>query len=308
MGPIKPIEARDTESGQVLMRSGIILAFFLEPFVYECSKALTSAFDRFLQAVPPDSLKWAVINATSEQWREVDPKVMKRIRDSLAPNGARKRKFTAFRVNDAGDEAPQYGFTLSDRDKDEEQPVSRTLVQMTFPPGAADEERVDAFYSLVAEFTAVLQPAYGYCAPALLPSDARQTAAFVEIRRVAQRFPGYDVAVNDLTQLDIDARVRGARWITMLGPALACALGGSDAMRRALPAQVEVRDVAGTTMIRAGRTPELGDVNRKLGTPLLRAVARVLEPVTLFGEINLLSYFANFDDDVLRRWERRFLD
>jgi hypothetical protein len=133
-------------------------------------------------------------------------------------------------------------------------------------------------------------------------------AAFMEIRHIAQRYPGYDVAVNDLTQLDIGARVRGARWITLLGPALAESLSGLDAIRAALPADVDVRDVAGIAMIRAGRTPELGDTNRKVEMPLLRAVARVLEPVTMFREVNLLSYFANFDDDALRRWERRFLD
>ena len=61
-------------------------------------------------------------------------------------------------------------------------------------------------------------------------------------------------------------------------------------------------------MIRAGTRPEIGDTNRNIDTPLLRAVARVLEKITLFIELNLLSYVANFDDDLLRRWERRFLD
>jgi hypothetical protein len=305
---MKSIEVKDPASGQVLVRNGIILVFFLETYVYECSGGLTSAFDRFVETVPVESLKWAVVNATSEEWRNADAKTVKRMRDSLAPSGARKRKFTAFRVNDFADEAPQYSFMISDRDKDEEQPVSRTLVQMTFPPSAANEDGVDIFCKLVSEFTALIKPSYGYCAPGLLASDARQAAAFVQIRHLARRYPGYDVAINDLTQLDIGPRVRGARWISLLGPDLVKALNGRDAIRKALPAAVEVRDIAGTLMIRAGRLPELGDANRRLETPLLRSVARVLEPVTMFGELNLRSYFANFDEDVLRRWERRFLD
>jgi hypothetical protein len=308
METIQPIEAKDPVSGQVLMRNGIILAFFLEPFVYECSEALTAAFDLFVATVPAGSLKWAVVSATSEQWREVDANIMQRMRDSLAPTGARKRKFTAFSVNDFGDEPPLYSFTLSDRDKEEDQPVSRTLVQMTFPLSTAEDGNADTLYSLVAEFTALLKPAYGYCAPGLLQGDTLQMASFAEIRGFALRYPGYDVAVNDLTQLDIGSRVRGARWITILGPDLTDKLGGPGAFRKTLPLEVEIRDVAGTTMIRSGRTPELGNTNRKQETPLLRAVARVLEPVTLFGEVNLLSYFANFDEDMLRRWERRFLD
>lgn len=308
MGTIKPIEVKDPVNGQVLMRNGVILVFFLEQFVHECSEALTAVFDRFVATVPTGNLKWAVVSATSEQWREVDAKVMQRMRDSLASNGARKRKFTAFTVNDFADEAPQYGFTLSDRDKEEEQPISRTLVQMTFPPSFVNEDKVDALCGLITEFTTLLRPAYGYCAPSLLPCDARKMAAFAEIRRVAPRHPGYDVAVNELTQLDIGSKVRGARWITLLGPTLAASIGGLDVIRKVLPAEVDVVNVAGTTLIRAGKTPELGDSNRKLGTPLLRAVARLLEPITLFGEVNLLSYYANFDEDVLSGWERRFLD
>jgi hypothetical protein len=71
---------------------------------------------------------------------------------------------------------------------------------------------------------------------------------------------------------------------------------------------VEVRQTGGVVIIQAGRVPELGDRNRQQDLPLLRAVARLLEPVTLFRELDLLSYFANFDEDLLQRWERRFLD
>ena len=114
--------------------------------------------------------------------------------------------------------------------------------------------------------------------------------------------------MNEMTQLDIGTRVRGARWVTLLGPGPLERLGGIGAIRKALPSTVEVCDVASIAMIRAGKTPELGDKNRKLDTPLLRALARVLEPITLFREVDLLSHFANFDEDLLDRWERRFLD
>lgn len=305
---IEPVQRIDATTGSIYVRNGVTLAFFLEQFVHECSEALTAVFDLFVRSVPPDTLKWAVVSATAEEWRAVDAVVMKRMRDSLAPEGARKRKFTAFQFNDYGDEAPQYGFTLSDRDKDKEQVDSLTLVQLTFPPSAVDEAHVDDLCALIAKITLSLRPVSGYCAPSLLPGDSRQSAAYAEIRSIALRHPGYDVAINEMTQLNIGKRVRGARWVTLLGDGPLERLGGIDALRKALPPEVEVRDVAGIGMIRAGKTPELGDKNRGVDTPLLRAVARVLEPITLFGEVDLLSNFAIFDEDLLQRWERRFLD
>ena len=60
-------------------------------------------------------------------------------------------------------------------------------------------------------------------------------------------------------------------------------------------------------MMRAGNVPEIGDRARKVGTPLLRLVAKVLRPVTAFKEIVLLRVFGH-DEEFLDKWERRFLD
>jgi hypothetical protein len=182
------------------------------------------------------------------------------------------------------------------------------LLQINFPASYADDDRVDALFSLVTTLAQRLEPVSGYCSPSLLPSDAHQSAAFLALRPLALRFPGYDVAMNDLAALELGDRVRGARWISLLGPAPLAALGGLDALRTALPKPIEVLDLAGTVAIRAGRLPEIGDVNRREDTPLLKAVARALEPITLFSEVDLLSHFADFDEELLSRWERRFLE
>jgi hypothetical protein len=49
-------------------------------------------------------------------------------------------------------------------------------------------------------------------------------------------------------------------------------------------------------------------VNKRQGTPLLREVAAALEPVSVFDDPALLGNFANHDEDLLKRWERRLLD
>lgn len=307
MTAIAPLERTVAETGVVCLRNGVTAAFFLDRFVHECSDALTEVFDRFVAFVPPGSIRQAVVSATSEEWRDADPAAMKRMRDSLAPAGAKKRKFTAFRFNDNGSEAPQYGFRLVDRDKDDEG-QSRTLVELTFPPSAVDEAHVEALVDLVMEFTAMLAPCYGYVSPSLLPADGAVTEGFLEMRSLALRHPGYDVAMNDLTQLRIGTHARGARWLTILGPALLEAVGGEAALRKQLPSAISITPVGQALVLRAGKTPELGDGNRRQKTPLLSEMAKALEPITLFNEIDLLSYLADFDEDLLAKWERRFLD
>ncbi|SFM81079.1 type VI immunity family protein [Variovorax sp. OV329] len=306
MEAIVPLEITDPGTGRVLVRNGVTLALFLDREVHECSDALMQALDLYLASVPPDALQWAVVSATSEEWRELDASAMQRIRESMEPAGARKRKLTAFRVNDAAGSAPQYGFLLAGRYRDK--PDSMTLVQMTFPIEAADEAQADATCELAGHMAALLAPVSGYCAPALLQADAQQTDAFERIRGLALRHPGYDVAMNDLTRLRLGRQVRGARWITFLDAPLVQAVGGTQALHQALPAGIEVGQAGSTTVIRGGRTPEMGDRNRRIDTPLLRAVAKVLEPITLFREAKMLLYLANFDEDLLDRWERRFLD
>lgn len=308
MTAIAPLARSVPETGVVCLRNGVTVALFLERFVHQCGDALTAALDRFLAFVPPGSIRHAVVSATSDAWRDADAAAMKRMRDALAPAGAKKRKLTAFRFNDHGPEAPQYGFRLVDRDKDEPEGPSRTLVELTFPPAAADADRVEALVALVHELTALLAPAYGYVAPSLLPADGAVGEGFGALRSLALRHPGYDVAMNDLTQLRIGSHTRGARWITILGQALERAAGGAAALRAQLSPAIEHQLVGPALVLRAGATPELGDTDRREPTPLLRELARALEPVTLFREIDLLSYLADFDEDVLRAWERRFLD
>lgn len=306
MQDIAPLEIIDNASARVLVRNGVTLAMFLDRPVHECSEALNQALDLYLASVPPDALKWAVVSATSEEWRPLDGVALQRIRESLEPIGARKRKLTAFRINDAAGDAPQYGFTLADRYKDK--PDSMLLVQMTFPIEASHASHADATFDLVCHMAEILSPVSGYCAPALLQADAQQSEAFERIRGVALRHPGYDAAMNDLTRLRVGRQLRGARWISLLGAEVLQALGGVDALRKALPPEVTLGQAGDTTVIRAGRVPELGDTNRQVGTPLLRTVARALEPVTMFGEVKMLLYLADGDEDLLERWERRFLD
>jgi uncharacterized protein YbjT (DUF2867 family) len=132
--------------------------------------------------------------------------------------------------------------------------------------------------------------------------------AMKEARPLAARHPGYDVQFNQVGRA-LGRRVRGARWLTFLGPEVSSTLGGAPRLRDALSKAIAVEPLAaGGLMIRAGQLPELGDVNKGIGVPLLREVAAVLEPITTFTEPMLLANFAEHDATFFERWQRRFLD
>lgn len=308
MGAIKEITRIHPESGRVYLRNGINLAFFIEQPVHEISEAVTELLERFVQNVPQNKLKWAVTSATSEEWVETDANTIPRFKAALAPAGARKRKLTAFRLNDSGADAPGYSFRLLGKPMDQDWPDAVTHIQMTFPLDVIEDEQLAKFVSQIQEFAILVSPVSGYCSPALQYSELHIEEAFYDIRGIAKIHPGYDVQVNEMTYLDIDKKVRGARWISFLGAELVDVLGGTEVLKQTLRQPITIESVGGGLMIRAGEFPEIGDVNRRVDTPLLKAVAKLLEPITLFGEVDLLSYFADFDDDILRQWERRFLD
>ena len=135
------------------------------------------------------------------------------------------------------------------------------------------------------------------------------TTALKQARALTKRYPGYDVAHNSVGRAWLGKKIRGARWLSFLGPELTKQLGGVKRLKKAFEEPITVTKVGQGNMIRAGIMPELGDKNQKKDTPLLREIAKVLESATAFGEIVLLrTDFASRNESALESWERRFLD
>jgi hypothetical protein len=180
---------------------------------------------------------------------------------------------------------------------------------MVFPVNVVGDGREEKFCSTLRTISESLDYLCGYCSPAVVQMlYALGSSTSKELRGLALRYPGYDLPSNTDTSLSLGRHVRGARWITWLGPELTAVLGGITALRKALSSPIELEALSNGVMIRAGTVPELGDVNRQIDTPLLRKVAKALEPVTLFGDQFSRIYRLSGDEDLLRRWERRFLD
>jgi hypothetical protein len=289
----------------LLARDNWVIAFFLpEPFP-PVAQAARAAFDLWRATAPADAIKWALVGASAGEAKPVGPKTLDRCIGMLDPAAAARREITAFRLFGPAPDTPGHLFeVVGDRERGEgflERLVG--LIQIWFPTEFLTPRAVAEFACRVAELLPYIS---GYVAPALAFGSGVDTAAAGQaIRGLAFRHPGYDLPRNKHTRYKLGQQLIGARWITFLGPQQVEQLGGPDAIAAAVPG-VTVAAVGHGLMLRAGDEPETGDVNRRVDTPLLRVVAKAIEPITLFGNPALEEVFGN-DPDALDRWEQRFL-
>lgn len=309
-GPI-PRVARVSRD-QTYLRDGITVAFFLPMPLDAVADRVSAVFERFVATSLAKQLRWCSLGADSEEWKPITSKTYDRCRALLGKEATRKRKLTAFELFDGkvdGD-APTAGIQVLGNPKDRKEPLETNLVQMFFPSDSiANEKKTEAFVAWLMDLAALLPFVSGYASPGLHWAESHQIEAFEAARGLAKRYAGFDVQRNELTRSDIDTRVRGARWLTFLGPELIKKLGGIKTVHSVAGHGIAVAPVGDGVAIRAGAIPEMGDRNRRERTPLLNRVAALLKPVTLFNEPGLLeSDFAIDDPAFLVEWEQRFFD
>ena len=308
MSETNRIVLRDA-AGRVYLRAAINVAFFLKPPIDEVVSELRAVFDEYLGMVSPETLRWEAVGAAAEEWKPFNSTTIKRCRAQLSQPAASKRRLTAFELADgevAGD-APQNSFQVLGGPIRTNLPQETCLLQMCFPSDAVKADSVDGFVAQVRQLASLMPYVSGYCSPVLNWAELGREEAIARTRDIVARHAGFDIHMNSTGRTWLGTRVRGARWLTFLGRSLVDALGGQESLRRSLSAEIDLQTAGDGLMVRAGKQPELGDATKGQETPLLRTVARVIEPVTAFEEVVLLGSFADWDKDALRNWERRFL-
>lgn len=121
------------------------------------------------------------------------------------------------------------------------------------------------------------------------------------------RHPGLDIGAFTFHVLHAPAGLMTIHWLTALGPSLADRLGGAGALRAELPPPCEVVGLpGGGVVLRAGREPVAGDVNRDDRLPAYQAVARAVRPVWASDDyIGNISY-PEIEPEVGDQWVARF--
>jgi hypothetical protein len=295
-------------------RDVFIVAVFAEQPYPQVVPSVQEALDLWLSMVPLERLEWARVGANSTSYTRFSTTVVRRCRAELDLARVSGKDVGFFTLRGGEDpNNPSYAFTFSGGKPSPRVPARTPVVELRFPSELPEEFGLEAFVDWVRRVGESLPFRSGYASPALSrgwEDKAHIREAGRHLVPIAFRHPGYDLPENlSAASFMGVTQCRGARWISLLGPKLVVALGGTESLRAKLDPRVAMVPVGDGLLLRAGERPELGDVNRGDAAPLLRSVAAALEPVTFFDEdLHTLGSLFGGDEERVRLWERRLLD
>ena len=159
---------------------------------------------------------------------------------------------------------------------------------------------LDDFESHVLDFAKALRLRW---ATAGLTYSRWTVAGVTEVENAiaahARRYVGFDMGIFVRQTKALYDHLRTVSWLTLLGPGLMnrVALPVSDGLLLSTAGDVRI--------IKAGATPEAGDVNRLAVPPLYVAADKLLRPLRA-ARLNANAAPGDWDDQSLSRWLRRF--
>ncbi|WPB72816.1 DUF3396 domain-containing protein [Archangium violaceum] len=293
------------EDDGLFLRDSFVIVFFCKKPFKDLADNYARVFEHWLEATPEQGRKWASVGSNSAEYKPLTPQRLAAARKELDPAKSNTRRLSSFEIGGPQQLNPDFyfacwGFRDPDGDK-----ASFLEIRLPRPPATASE--VAAALTLAKQVGAILPFSSGYASPALTWGVEGQQMAFAEeVGKLAFRHPGYDVPESKSSCFRIGNKLRGTYWLNFIGPAALKKLGGEKGLRGELDASIGIEKVGDGLMLQAGPKPEVGDVNRKANLPLLRSLAKVLEPVTLFDDNSLDNNF--IEDGDCERWKRRHLE
>jgi len=300
------VRINDTD-GTCLVRDNLMIVFFGQRPFADMVEGAARCVDRFLEMTPAKQLKWSIIGTTSSSHKPLTDRDLARCQSMLVPKIA-KQKDIYFRLMGPEKYGPDFGVMIYGERNPRKVGLrdQANVIEMTFPRALLGTIGEDAFVATVRDLFEKLPCDSGYASVALcFGKESRCDRAGTHIAPLAMRSHGFDVPNTLWTSTRVGKRSRGARWLTLLSMELVNELGGRDALHDKLADGVDVMSGRRGVLLRAGQTPEIGDVNRNEMTPLLSSVAHAIEPVTDFADTSLLPLFGN-SANKLNRWHRRF--
>jgi hypothetical protein len=171
-------------------------------------------------------------------------------------------------------------------------------------------DKVDDLRKLVLRWSTRLRPVHGYGGITLIKSRSGGLAQMHEGEEhgFAIRYPGLEIGDPSSTSMSTQTGIKEGNWITILGDEYLEKLGGLASLRGSLGAEFSIDEYPGGAVIVAGPAPEVGDRNRNIDTPRLRALARVLKPIRVEHHWPVQARGKFSDADNFNAWLARFDD
>jgi hypothetical protein len=274
-------------------------------------EAVLGCFERFLQLCPADRLK-SYLTENMQEHQPITKRVLGMLRTWLKP-GAPPREYVALELTDSDDpySAPKCKFRVWGN---EEESIGfgedANLIHMAFPPEWG-VDRAGEMEKLVVDLAGLVPYQSGLAGFCFECSRVRKRQGHSHAWARSMRHRGIDISTHpyDTTAVGIDA-IKGVNWLTLVCDAFLDRLGGKNKVRAALSAPVEVIDIPGGLLFKAGPEPRLGDTNRRQFLPEYKQAYKVLAPLAQPGYDRPIALLAgdeakNFKENT-RAWQRRF--
>jgi hypothetical protein len=298
-----PVIRLRTDLGDVVVRDGIVLCFFMRRSHREVAPAVWRALQAYRRATPPQSLAW--YGSDDGDTLPLDDKGWEHIRWTML-----ERTWGAacgVDLNELDSEVGSYHFEYRGRQLDDENFAGdedwTSAVSFTFPTEYLLEHGPGHLRTLALELARELPFSFGYASLAAISPRGRWYNARRELLPLLSRYLGLDLYFLDETSRAIGTRARGAYWLTFLGQPLLGQLGGPEALHHKLPfPEVSFQPLDGDRLlITLTEWPDAIDTEKIFFPAQYRELALLLEPFFLEER----SGWFSFSKEPLRRWMRR---
>ncbi|WNG31493.1 DUF3396 domain-containing protein [Cystobacter fuscus] len=290
--------------GQLTVRDGLILCFFMRRRYPEIAQTVWLALQTYLRAIPSGSLGWYVdqqgdMQSLDEQgWMHIREKILNRPRAHAC-----LVELLQYESGVGGYNFEYAGYQLDSQVLNDEK--AACAISFSLPTEYLLEHGADKVRALALELSRDLPFSFGYASLAFVAPCGQWYSVRRELLPLLERYWGFDLYSLGKTSRVIGTGARGAYWLTFLGQPLLGQLGGLEVLRRELPfPEVSFEPLEGERLLLTlGEWPSPMDIREHIVRPHFRALARLLEPYFPEETNGLTSLLDNRN---MGRWLRRF--
>jgi Protein of unknown function (DUF3396) len=251
---------------------------------------------------------------SGEEWKPLTPRRHARARKQMSASASRGLPNAYIEMMGGNESADigSYAFFYVGRDiSGQDASRGASAIEMWLPSETVELRGLNGLAEDVIRLAAHVPFSSGYCSLAFNYEESCEALVERDVTTpLAMRHPGMDLHDPAITSAFVGDGVRGAYWVTLVGPlALERLKLDAKGLRSALAEpQITVYELDHGVAIRAGDELRPGDVNRGDRLPLTRKVAAALEPVMMIQDYCVFGF--DVDDPVTRflEWQRRHLD
>ncbi|WAM29239.1 type VI immunity family protein [Myxococcus sp. NMCA1] len=290
-------------AGDLVVRDGIVLCFFMRRSHPDVAPAVWRALETYRRDIPAGALGW--YGADDGDTLPLDARGWEHIRAQMVERSWGIEWLVE--LMQAPGEASGYRFEYDGRLLDApffaQDDGATSAACFSFPTEYLAAHGPGHLRALALEIARELPFSFGYASLALLSQAGGGFSVRTQLLDLLSRFPGLDLPRFGDTSRTIGSRAQGAYWLTFLGQPLLEQLGGGEALLSSLdfPSVTFHPLDADRLLLSLGDGPEAMDVERQGVPPQYRVLARRLEP--FFHEER--STWPPLDTAALTRWLRR---